>query len=87
MDLKKILEANESIEEKVQQVNAYFQSELITRTEASKLLDVSPITLDRYIKQQKLVPFINKDRNILLKESDVLAFKPEVTLMKKRFNK
>lgn len=87
MEIEKILTSTKSIEEKVQEIEAYYQSELITRAEASQLLDVIPQSLDRYIKQNKLLPFINKNRNILLKKSDVLAFKPEVDLMKKTFNK
>ncbi|MBC1990373.1 hypothetical protein IA854_13650 [Listeria seeligeri] len=87
MSIKKILESTKSINEKEQEIESYYQSELITRSEASQLLDVTPQSLDRYLKQNKLVPFINKNRNILLKKTDVLAFKPEVDLMKKTFNK
>ncbi|EAD8590491.1 hypothetical protein AF308_15225, partial [Listeria monocytogenes] len=53
MSLKKILESDESIEKKEQQIDAYYQSELITRVEACELLDVSTKSLDRYIKQNK----------------------------------
>ncbi|EHY61381.1 helix-turn-helix domain-containing protein [Listeria monocytogenes] len=87
MSLKKILESNESIEKKEQQIDAYYQSELITRVEACELLDVSTKSLDRYIKQNKLPAFINKNRNILLKKTEVLAIKPEVDKMKEIFNK
>ncbi|MBF2356014.1 hypothetical protein IA807_13935 [Listeria seeligeri] len=87
MSIKKILESTKSINDKEREIEAYYQSELITRSEASQLLDVTPQSLDRYLKQNKLVPFINKNRNILLKKTDVLAFKPEVDLMKKTFNK
>ncbi|EAC7104623.1 helix-turn-helix domain-containing protein [Listeria monocytogenes] len=87
MSLKKILESNESIEKKEQQIDAYYQSELITRVEACELLDVSTKSLDRYIKQNKLPAFINKNRNILLKKTAVLAIKPEVDKMKEIFNK
>ncbi|EQC2263354.1 hypothetical protein ACY3D7_002781, partial [Listeria monocytogenes] len=38
MSLKKILESDESIEKKEQQIDAYYQSELITRVEACELL-------------------------------------------------
>ncbi|EAF1122845.1 helix-turn-helix domain-containing protein, partial [Listeria monocytogenes] len=82
MSLKKILESDESIEKKEQQIDAYYQSELITRVEACDLLDVSTKSLDRYIKQNKLPAFINKNRNILLKKTEVLAIKPEVDKMK-----
>ncbi|AEO24763.1 hypothetical protein EG888_09515 [Listeria monocytogenes] len=54
MSLKKILESDESIEKKEQQIDSYYQSELITRVEACELLDVSTKSLDRYIKQNKL---------------------------------
>ncbi|EAC3748314.1 helix-turn-helix domain-containing protein [Listeria monocytogenes] len=87
MSLKKILESDESIEKKEQQIDAYYQSELITRVEACDLLDVSTKSLDRYIKQNKLPAFINKNRNILLKKTEVLAIKPEVDKMKEIFNK
>ncbi|EHZ7968975.1 hypothetical protein K6Q71_002855 [Listeria monocytogenes] len=87
MSLKKILESDESIEMKEQQIDAYYQSELITRVEACDLLDVSTKSLDRYIKQNKLPAFINKNRNILLKKTEVLAIKPEVDKMKEIFNK
>ncbi|EPJ0679590.1 helix-turn-helix domain-containing protein [Listeria monocytogenes] len=87
MSLKKILESDESIENKEQQIDAYYQSELITRVEACELLDVSTKSLDRYIKQNKLPAFINKNRNILLKKTEVLAIKPEVDKMKEIFNK
>ncbi|EBF5204409.1 hypothetical protein FH000_12830 [Listeria monocytogenes] len=87
MNLKKILESEQSIEKKEQQIDAYYKSELITRVEASKLLDVSTKSLDRYIKQNKLPAFINKNRNILLKKTEVLAIKPEVDKMKEIFNK
>ncbi|MBC1478880.1 hypothetical protein IA823_12795 [Listeria welshimeri] len=87
MNLKKILESEQSIEKKEQQIDAYYQSELITRVEASELLDVSTKSLDRYIKQNKLPAFINKNRNILLKKTEVLAIKPEVDKMKEIFNK
>ncbi|EAD0622390.1 helix-turn-helix domain-containing protein [Listeria monocytogenes] len=87
MSLKKILESDESIEKKEQQIDAYYQSELITRVEACELLDVSTKSLDRYIKQNKLPAFINKNRNILLKKTEVLAIKPEVDKMKEIFNK
>ncbi|HCV2831662.1 TPA: hypothetical protein OV466_002859, partial [Listeria monocytogenes] len=66
--LKKILESDESIEKKEQQIDAYYQSELITRVEACELLDISTKSLDRYIKQNKLPAFINKNRNFLLKK-------------------
>ncbi|EAF9900826.1 helix-turn-helix domain-containing protein, partial [Listeria monocytogenes] len=85
MSLKKILESDESIEKKEQQIDAYYQSELITRVEACDLLDVSTKSLDRYIKQNKLPAFINKNRNILLKKTEVLAIKPEVDKMKEIF--
>ncbi|EAC2343022.1 hypothetical protein D6X88_14465 [Listeria monocytogenes] len=68
MSLKKILESDESIEKKEQQIDAYYQSELITRVEACELLDISTKSLDRYIKQNKLPAFINKNRNFLLKK-------------------
>ncbi|EAD0071231.1 hypothetical protein AF927_12400 [Listeria monocytogenes] len=87
MILKKILESDESIEKKEQQIDAYYQSELITRVEACELLDVSTMSLDRYIKQNKLPAFINKNRNFLLKKTEVLAIKPEVDKMKEIFNK
>lgn len=87
MSLKKILESDESIEKKEQQIDAYYQSELITRVEACELLDVSTKSLDRYINQNKLPAFINKNRNILLKKTEVLAIKPEVDKMKEIFNK
>ncbi|EAC4616720.1 helix-turn-helix domain-containing protein [Listeria monocytogenes] len=87
MSLKKILESDESIEKKEQQIDTYYQSELITRVEACELLDVSTKSLDRYIKQNKLPAFINKNRNILLKKTEVLAIKPEVDKMKEIFNK
>nr|WP_323680856.1 helix-turn-helix domain-containing protein [Listeria marthii] len=60
---------------------------LITRVEACELLDVSTMSLDRYIKQNKLPAFINKNRNFLLKKTEVLAIKPEVDKMKEIFNK
>ncbi len=87
MNLREILEANNSLEEKEKQIDAFYQSELVTKTEVSQLLDVSLMSIDRYMKQGKLTPFINKSRNILFKKSDVLHFQPEVQSMKDLFNK
>ncbi len=87
MNLKEILEVNSTVEEKVKQIDAFYQSELITKTEVSQLLGVSLMSIDRYMKQGKLIPFINKSRNILFKKSDVIHFQPEVKAMKELFNK
>ncbi|EDN4040484.1 TPA_asm: hypothetical protein GYQ42_15135 [Listeria monocytogenes] len=48
---------------------------LITRVEACELLDVSTMSLDRYIKQNKLPAFINKNRNFLLKKNGSISNK------------
>ncbi|ECR2409420.1 helix-turn-helix domain-containing protein, partial [Listeria monocytogenes] len=78
MSLKEIIESNEPTEIKEKQIDAYYQAELITRNEASELLNVTTKSLDRYIKQNKVPTFINKSRNILLKKTEVEKMKPEV---------
>ncbi|HHQ1001895.1 TPA: helix-turn-helix domain-containing protein, partial [Listeria innocua] len=78
---------NTTMEEKEKQIDAFYQSELITKAEVRQILDVSLVSLDRYMKQGKLTPFINKSRNILFKKSEVLQFQPEVKAMKELFNK
>ncbi|EJG6006253.1 hypothetical protein ARP35_003103, partial [Listeria monocytogenes] len=60
MSLKEIIESNEPTEIKEKQIDAYYQAELITRNEASELLNVTTKSLDRYIKQNKVPTFINK---------------------------
>ncbi|MBC1572720.1 helix-turn-helix domain-containing protein [Listeria sp. FSL L7-1426] len=87
MNIKEILALNTTMEEKEKQIDAFYQSELITKTEVRQILDVSLVSLDRYMKQGKLTPFINKSRNILFKKSEVLQFQPEVKAMKELFNK
>ncbi|HBM4226169.1 TPA: helix-turn-helix domain-containing protein, partial [Listeria innocua] len=82
-----ILALNTTMEEKEKQIDAFYQSELITKAEVRQILDVSLVSLDRYMKQGKLTPFINKSRNILFKKSEVLQFQPEVKAMKELFNK
>ncbi|EAE7321080.1 DNA-binding protein [Listeria monocytogenes] len=87
MNIKEILALNTTMEEKEKQIDAFYQSELITKAEVRQILDVSLVSLDRYMKQGKLTPFINKSRNILFKKSEVLQFQPEVQAMKELFNK
>ncbi|EAC3748347.1 TPA: helix-turn-helix domain-containing protein [Listeria innocua] len=87
MNIKEILALNTTMEEKEKQIDAFYQSELITKAEVRQILDVSLVSLDRYMKQGKLTPFINKSRNILFKKSEVLQFQPEVKAMKELFNK
>lgn len=87
MNIKEILALNTTMEEKEKQIDAFYQSELITKSEVRQILDVSLVSLDRYMKQGKLTPFINKSRNILFKKSEVLQFQPEVQAMKELFNK
>ncbi|HBL6518453.1 TPA: hypothetical protein LR789_002882, partial [Listeria monocytogenes] len=82
MSLKEIIESNEPTEIKEKQIDAYYQAELITRNEASELLNVTTKSLDRYIKQNKVPTFINKSRNILLKKTEVEKMKPEVEKVK-----
>ncbi|HHP9998615.1 TPA: helix-turn-helix domain-containing protein [Listeria monocytogenes] len=72
---------------KEKQIDAYYQAELITRNEASELLNVTTKSLDRYIKQNKVPTFINKSRNILLKKTEVEKMKPEVEKVKEIFHK
>ncbi|HBM3974389.1 TPA: helix-turn-helix domain-containing protein, partial [Listeria innocua] len=86
-NIKEILALNTTMEEKEKQIDAFYQSELITKAEVRQILDVSLVSLDRYMKQGKLTPFINKSRNILFKKSEVLQFQPEVKAMKELFNK
>ncbi|CWV84079.1 TPA: hypothetical protein U0Z15_002871 [Listeria monocytogenes] len=87
MSLKEIIESNEPTEIKEKQIDAYYQAELITRNEASELLNVTTKSLDRYIKQNKVPTFINKSRNILLKKTEVEKMKPEVEKVKEIFHK
>ncbi|EAD9920903.1 helix-turn-helix domain-containing protein [Listeria innocua] len=87
MNIKEILALNTTMKEKEKQIDAFYQSELITKAEVRQILDVSLVSLDRYMKQGKLTPFINKSRNILFKKSEVLQFQPEVKAMKELFNK
>ncbi|EAH1846658.1 hypothetical protein D4777_15065, partial [Listeria monocytogenes] len=86
MSLKEIIESNEPTEIKEKQIDAYYQAELITRNEASELLNVTTKSLDRYIKQNKVPTFINKSRNILLKKTEVEKMKPEVEKVKEIFH-
>lgn len=87
MSLKEIIESNEPTEIKEKQIDAYYQAELITRNEASELLNVTTKSLDRYIKQNKVPTFINKSRNILIKKTEVEKMKPEVEKVKEIFHK
>lgn len=87
MSLKEIIESNEPTEIKEKQIDVYYQAELITRNEASELLNVTTKSLDRYIKQNKVPTFINKSRNILLKKTEVEKMKPEVEKVKEIFHK
>ncbi|EAC5271716.1 hypothetical protein JU23_14855 [Listeria monocytogenes] len=87
MSLKELIESNEPTEIKEKQIDAYYQAELITRNEASELLNVTTKSLDRYIKQNKVPTFINKSRNILLKKTEVEKMKPEVEKVKEIFHK
>ncbi|MCD2208573.1 hypothetical protein [Listeria booriae] len=87
MDIKKIIVADIPVDEKLQQIDQFYLDELITKREASILLEVAPISIDRYLKEGHLVPFINKERNILFKKSEVKRFKSVVIANKIKFSK
>ncbi|MBC2164674.1 hypothetical protein [Listeria booriae] len=87
MDLMQILAADIPLDEKIQQIDAYYLENLISKKRASEILEIHPNTIDLYVREKKLVPFISEHRNVLFKKQDILDFKPEVMANKKKFKK
>ncbi|MBK1962950.1 hypothetical protein D8X92_13740 [Listeria ivanovii] len=78
------LNSNElSDEDKQHWLNDYLAKNLVNTSEAAELIHVSRITIENYVKKEKLIPIINRPHNKIFWKSDILQLKKVITDNKK----
>lgn len=76
---------NNALSDDVKQkwLNDYLAKNLLNTSEAAELINVSCITIENYVKKEKLMPIINRPHNKVFWKSDILQLKQVVADNKK----
>ncbi|WP_270996118.1 hypothetical protein [Listeria seeligeri] len=76
---------NNALSDDVKQkwLNDYLAKNLLNTSEAAELINVSRITIENYVKKEKLMPIINRPHNKVFWKSDILQLKQVVADNKK----